>query len=176
MKFSGPVQLRTSNFLAGVSDQPATMARPWAQNSLFLEKLSPPWVIFTASASERQHICLNHLGHLILSVKGPRQGSTILPSLVNFPNVNEPVEWVNSPFVIDVYGQLSLRLFMSMYNPIFTSMRKKLIFFSFKKFQKLLKTFCMKSTFLGANVNVHLDGNLPRNLKQITLVAWGTWR
>ncbi len=166
MKFSRPVQLRKSNFMAGVTDQPATMARPWTKNCLFLENLSPPWVVLPARASERQHICLSHLGHLILSVKGPRQGSTILPSLVNFSTVNEPVEWVNSPFVIDVYGQLSLRLFMSMYNPIFTSIRKKLIFFSFKKVSKTFKTFCMKSTFLGTNVNVHLDGNLPRNLKQ----------
>jgi len=44
MKFSGPVQLLASNFWAGESDQPAQRLRPWAENGLFLENLSPPWV------------------------------------------------------------------------------------------------------------------------------------
>jgi len=40
IKFSGPFQLSTSNFWAGVSDQPASWS--WAENSLLLENISSP--------------------------------------------------------------------------------------------------------------------------------------
>ncbi len=39
MKFSGLVQLHTSNFWAGVSDQPASRIPPWAKTSLFFYKI-----------------------------------------------------------------------------------------------------------------------------------------
>ncbi len=68
MKFSGPVQLLTSNFWARVSDQPASRVRPWAENGLFLENLSPPSVFI----------------NLFLSVKaGLRYGKNIA-KLVGF--------------------------------------------------------------------------------------------
>jgi hypothetical protein len=44
MKFSGLVQLLTSNFWVGMSDQLASMVWPLAENRLFLENLSPPRV------------------------------------------------------------------------------------------------------------------------------------
>jgi hypothetical protein len=40
MNFSGPVQLHTSNFWAGASDQPAFRVWLWAEYGLFLESLS----------------------------------------------------------------------------------------------------------------------------------------
>jgi hypothetical protein len=42
MKSSGPVQLCTSNFWAGVSDHPASRLQPWVKNGLFHQNLSPP--------------------------------------------------------------------------------------------------------------------------------------
>jgi len=44
MKFSGPVQLRTSNFWARVSGQLASRIWPLADKSLFLDNLYPPRV------------------------------------------------------------------------------------------------------------------------------------
>jgi hypothetical protein len=45
MKFSGLVQLLTSNFWVGMSDQLASTIWPLAENYLFLENLSPPRVL-----------------------------------------------------------------------------------------------------------------------------------
>ena len=45
MKFSGLVQLLTSNYWVGVSDQLASTVWPLAENCLFLENLSPPRVL-----------------------------------------------------------------------------------------------------------------------------------
>jgi hypothetical protein len=39
MKFSGPVQLCTSNFWVGASDQLPSRVQPWAINGLFLKKI-----------------------------------------------------------------------------------------------------------------------------------------
>jgi len=68
MKFSGPVQLLTSNFLAGMYDQPASRVWFWAKNSLFLENLSPPWV-FVLQWRDKP------FGNLRTSVKKSRDGN-----------------------------------------------------------------------------------------------------
>jgi hypothetical protein len=39
MKFLEPVQLHTSYFWAGVSDQPASRILPWAKTSLFFYQI-----------------------------------------------------------------------------------------------------------------------------------------
>jgi hypothetical protein len=68
MKLSGPVQLCTSNFGAGVSDQPASIVQP--QNGLVLQTLSTPYrdvtylfgTLRTRAKNLRSLICIFGVG------------------------------------------------------------------------------------------------------------------
>jgi RNA recognition motif. (a.k.a. RRM, RBD, or RNP domain) len=59
MKFLGPVQLCTSNFWVGVSDQLPSRVQPWAINGLFLKIYLLP------------SFCLTGVGHTFLETLGP---------------------------------------------------------------------------------------------------------